>query len=294
MSNLDLSDQFLTTSISSKIHPYLYGCIFNKEDGTIEFLNNNKAYSGNKRDSYNVYDENDETNNENKIKYNKIKNKIEKRLELIYNKKTIDYNNIFSRKKKGGNKLSFNIPNHDYNSFYENIDCNKDRNYIASTRDSSDVKAIILCFFHINDFDVYNTTQSKNINSEKLIYKNDSQYHIQSEQKNFDEIILEEIMEDYKKGVKLYPVYIDVEYKYNNRKKTLEREYFLSDGNHRITALKLLDYDGVVPAIVCDYLPIDNINYENIDSKEEEDDLFPKTCGKRKKMGGAKRILKKY
>jgi len=100
MSNLDLSDQFLTTSISSKIHPYLYGCIFNKEDGTIEFLNNNKAYSGNKRDSYNVYDENDETNNENKIKYNKIKNKIEKRLELIYNKKTIDYNNIFSRKKK--------------------------------------------------------------------------------------------------------------------------------------------------------------------------------------------------
>jgi len=233
---------------------YLYGCLFNKYY-KIEFINDDRAYYEINLNEFRQYNENE---------YNIIKEKVHKRLEFIYKKNT-----IFKRKqikfsekegkkskktRRGGNpylkKMEelFLLPpkNNDYNDFYK-ILTQKDRGYLSSTRFENDVRAVLLCFFHINDFDI-------SVNSPEFIYNPSSKYRIISEQKNIKEDILKETSDKINENTKIYPVYADIEYTFNSETKELERQYFLSDGNHRIRTLKENNYNGMVPVIVCDYL----------------------------------------
>ena len=251
---------------------YKYGCIFT-DDKKIYFINNNDIYCKNKGEEVTIINTNDEI-------YNDIKKIFEERFYKIYEKsiqsELLDEVKICSKKPTrrmtgGSDKLEelrqlFYLPAIDdrnpFETFYRNL-TTSDRNYICSTRDFSEVKAVLLCFFHINDFDISG-------NSPSFIFDNTRPYHIISEQETITPKILEETRNKKNRNELMYPVNVDIE----NINRDNKREYFLSDGNHRINILKELNYDGYVPVIVCDYLDLSN--------------------RKRKGGGYKKRLLKKY
>jgi len=264
---------------------YTYGCLFAKEK-KVEFINNDKA-------SYGITD--DKFTECNQTEYNIIKEKMHKRLELIYNPeknancnkrnkgKKIEFSEINKKRRIGGNpylkemKDLFLLPDKSINyiKFYEKLNFHTERNYVSSTNDPNEVEAIILCFFHINDFDI-------SANSPEFRYdETNSKYRIISDQEIIDEKILEETDEKIRNNIPIFPVYADIEYKYNSKTNELERQYFLSDGNHRIRTLKENKYNGMVPVIVCDYLISEIVNKYN-------------NCEKTSIKGGSKKIKITY
>jgi len=218
---------------------YKYGCLFGLgEHKQIYIINRDNIYKG--------YTLNDGHRIDKRLReYSDIKTIFEERFNKIYNKTIINY----KKRKTGGHLFNdktiediFILPklrnNNFYKDFYENLIKN-DRSYIHSTRKIESVKSILLCFFHIDDFDV-------SINS-SFIYNSTRPYRILSEQKKIDKLILDITTLDIEVDERLHPVYIDVEIK------NKEKRYYLSDGNHRINVLKENGYNGFVPAYVCDY-----------------------------------------
>jgi hypothetical protein len=222
---------------------YLYGWFFeNIVNITYFYINKKNAY----KICNNVVRKCSQTD------YEIIKNKLLKRIEYIYNKtqfldkpkKPKKTKSII--KKKGGSLDSiFLLPDEkeEYSTFKTNL-TKINRGYISGTSNPNDVKAVLLCFFHINDFNMSNFGIEPHKDS-----------YIITEQATIDKENYEKTISDIRNNIKINPVYLDIEYTYNKANKKLERQFYLSDGNHRIYALKLMGYNGMVPAIVCDYLP---------------------------------------
>ena len=214
---------------------YLYGCLFINKN--VVFINKNTAYYGMHKNDYRKCD---------KKQYEQTKKTVIQRIEYIYDS---DSGVNTTKKRVSGDVLTkmeniFDIPpeNESFTSFYDKLGP-FDRKYLASTRDGNEVNAIILCFFHINDFKM------------QQFESNSSQSYIVSEQQNINHQNLENTIADINNNIKIHPVYIDAEYKYDSRSTKLTRQLYLSDGNHRIMALRQLGYNGMIPAIICDYLP---------------------------------------
>lgn len=256
---------------------YLYGCLFNSNK-KVNFINKNKAYSGFSSTQSKLCNEKE---------YEKIASIFKKRLNFIYNNTTL-IEPVLKKQKKGGSifnekklKDLFILPDEkiDYNKFYENL-TGKERTYISSTRDINEVKAILLCFFHIDDFDISANSPFK--------WNSSQPYQIISEQEDVTPSILDETIEKIKKGEKIHPVNVDVEFTFNSKTNEIERQYYLSDGNHRIYTLKNNNYNGFVPVIVCDYLESSYLHRVKNHSKSLSQSLSQSLSGGRKK----KRLLK--
>ena len=257
---------------------YLYGCLFDGTNKKVDFINGSKAYSG-----FSSTVSSKCTSDE----YNEIASIFKKRLKFIYDK-TTSIEPYSKRQRKGGNifngkKLEdlFILPDEkiDYNKFYENLEV-VGRTYISSTRDIDEVKAILLCFFHIDDFDI-------SANS-RFEWNKSRPYQIISEQENVTPRILDETIEKINNGEKIHPVNVDVEFTFNSKTNEIERQYYLSDGNHRIYTLKNNNYNGLVPVIVCDYLESSYLYRVNNQRKSSS----PLLLGGNIKV--KKRLLKKH
>jgi hypothetical protein len=150
-----------------------------------------------------------------------------------------NYTDIFELPSEEEDMSTFYI---DHLSNVKNGELNPNA-YNTSTEEKNDVKAIILCFFHITDFKAKGETSG---------FIESMPGDVQDGTVNgFKKSLIEN------KRLRLPPIYMDVTYKYSSSgsKEILERQYYLSDGNNRIATLKELNYDGLVPVIVCDYLP---------------------------------------
>jgi hypothetical protein len=107
-----------------------------------------------------------------------------------------------------------------------------------------DKNELVLCFFDIKDFKM-----------SQFGKQDDSSAYIISEQQNVDSKHIDDIIDHIHNKNKIHPINMDIEYTYDSKNSRLNRQYYLSDGNHRIMALKKTGYTGMVPAFVCDYLP---------------------------------------
>lgn len=228
---------------------------------------------------------------------NEIKRVFENRLFYIYNPNNINPDkdiNLFNIFKIGGNPYSvklpnitncfnldenmktnykklFKLPDETYNLNYFFQEFNKPTNggYAITTVDIMKVQAIILCYFHIDNFEITNNFRQydeseilniknltipnkKNLYNNDIIIKKTQEYVYPS---NIIQTIynIYELSMDVKDAKKLYPINVDVEYEKTDD--GFKRNYFLADGNHRIYALKRLGYNGYVPCICFDYLP---------------------------------------
>lgn len=223
---------------------YLYGCLFFANKIFI-YINKDKAFYGTNDNDFQECDPN---------QYMEIKHIFEERIEYIYNSKKVPKTGLnlkINLKKRrlnnGGNQTYesvFSLPQKSerMSDFFKTMQ-EIERGYLSSTRDANKVNAIALCFFHIDNF-----------NMSQFGIDADENAYIISEQTTIDKTNYEKTIQDIRSGTKIYPVYMDVEYLYDSKQNSLQRQYYLSDGNHRIMALKNEGYSGMVPVIVCDYL----------------------------------------
>lgn len=241
-----------------------FGCLF--VNGQTYFLNKDHLYIAKRG----VFPERDEYIKDQKS-IECIQQMIRQRIDKIYE----STGRLYKRRKtvKGGNvedlQTRFIIPSSDINYYdYEkfiydfaairrDLSIDTSKRTFNTTRDLDEVFAVILCFFNIDNFDVSNFSEILTENHYEIgNLKGSGEFLIQNDQDTIDLDNLEKIKKSWTSGQeKLNPVNIDVEYEYESRSGNFARKYFLSDGNHRITALKLAGYKGLVPAIVCDYLP---------------------------------------
>lgn len=177
---------------------------------------------------------------------------------------SVNYNHLF--------KLPDSNFNYDY--FMEQFI----NNYMEITKDINTVFAILLCFFHIDDFNIttniINNSQFitdanilKTFSNENLVLPqipitnrkyiiNKYQEHVYADKIIKTSVDIYNIINNNDLSKLLYPVNVDIEYTYDEQTKEINRELFLDDGNHRIYTLKRLGYRGLVPCICFDYLPI--------------------------------------
>lgn len=192
----------------------------------------------------------------------------------IYNETTKNSDLIYFKLKKEDNDYNnlFRLPDDTYNLEYFLEELTKSSNgYMQTTRDYKEVYGIFLCFFHIDNFEITDTFReypmNEYLNPKNLIIprkKNCSGVNIQKCQEYvYATKVIETASQIYniinKTDDKLYPVHVDIEYSFDKDTKELKRDFFLDDGNHRIYTLKRLGYNGLVPCICFDYLPINNI-----------------------------------
>jgi len=184
----------------------------------------------------------------------------------------------------------FKLPdeNYDFTHFIDEF-AKCDRGYMSTTRDINHVNAIFLCFFHINEFQITTRFREYDINADimndenlKIPDDNLDKYPIIQKCKNLtckSSVLCEnpnfcvQQCQDYvyasqvintaveifniinNGGEKLFPVHVDAEADVANN----ERSFYIADGNHRIYTLKRLGYNGYVPCICCDYLPVETL-----------------------------------
>lgn len=291
---------------------YLYGFVpvGNRQ---LYFINSNDIYLGK---SSTVCEDVNCTTPAEKQKCDDIKAFFNHNIKIIYdndyNNETAKYNDklllsdIINRqpiKKKrrarnGGNPTyEFKLPKDDvggktkaYENLYERLnDPINERSIFTTTREPENVKLLVLCYFHIDDFDMRipakgSELEDQDVNS-KISYFKKKNYQIISEQEVIHTEQFETTIRKMEENTPIYPVNIDVE-----RDNDGNNRYYLSDGNHRIAALKALGYDGYVPAFVCSYIPEFKIKSY----------LIPGDVGKKRDRldGGSKpkgrRILKSY
>ena len=268
---------------------YSYGALI--LDKNVVFINKN----------FNIYNYNNTIITEDRQK-EELNNIINKRLILIYDNPS-NYKITRSGRRYGGmNNIKlplFNSYNQyeiknfilsdtiNYNHLFKLPDTNFNydyfmeqfiNNYMEVTKDINTVFAILLCFFHIDDFDITsNIINNSNFITDATIletFKNENlvlpsipttnrryiinkyQEHIYADKIIKTSIDIYNIINNNDLSKLLYPVNVDIEYTYDERTKKIDRQLFLDDGNHRIYTLKRLGYRGLVPCICFDYLPI--------------------------------------
>jgi hypothetical protein len=184
----------------------------------------------------------------------------------------------------------FKLPDETYNfDYFIDQFAKCDRGYMTTTRDIKYVNAVFLCFFHINEFQITtrfrqysDITEIINDKNLKIPDDNHDKYKIIQKCRNltckssvlcekphfcvqqcqdyvYSSQIINTASEIYNiinnGGEKLYPVHVDAEADVVND----ERSFHIADGNHRIYTLKRLGYNGYVPCICCDYLPVESL-----------------------------------
>ena len=282
---------------------YLYGF---KSVGNqhLYFINNNDIYLGKSST------ESEKINcNLEEQKCKDIKDFFIHNINVIYNN---DYNNntakyndhlpnsklIKKKRKTGGDPTyTFKLPNNDdaqtnaYENLYKRLnDEENDRSIFTTTREPEHVNLLVLCYFHINDFDMTIPCKFSELNpkiTEKIKKFNKNYYQIISEQEALHEIEFNETVKKIQENKPIHPVNIDVERDYDGNNK-----FYLSDGNHRIAALKDLGYQGYVSAYVCSYIPEFKIKSYLIPSNDCVCEV-----GVKRKAGNkprVRRILKSY
>lgn len=270
------------------------------------FINNNDIYLG--KSSTEAEKINCENENQ---KCNGIKQFFIDNINVIYNSKykisnePLLISQIIAKKAKkqkrsgGGNpNFEFKLPKDDEDDAYKNLynridDRENKRSIFTTTREIDEVNLLVLCYFHINDFDMtipckFSELDSETTNKIRTFKKN--HYQIISEQEALHKTEFDEAVEKINRGIPINPVNIDVERDDNGN-----NTYYLSDGNHRIAALKWLGYQGYVPAYVCSYIPDIKLESYLITGNECECEEGPK---RKRNNGGNKtkgrRILKSY
>ena len=205
-------------------------------------------------------------------------------------------------KRDGGHpEIKFILPKDDKGDAYVNLynridDKNTKRSIFTTTREIDEVNLLVLCYFHIDDFDMtipcdYSEIGCENT-TEQIRTFNKKYYQIISEQEALHKTEFEEAVRKIKDNQPIHPVNIDVECDSDGN-----NTYYLSDGNHRIAALKALGYQGYVPAYVCSYIPEFKLKSYLIPGNDCvcEDEEGPK---RKQRSGGNKtkgrRILKSY
>jgi len=221
-------------------------------DKNIIYINKNNIQIG-----HNVNPANIITKKASKEEKDYFMNIVKKRLEDIYNISK-------KRKKTAGNvnidNVNFINCHKKYNTFTKAFHklYFDDRSFTYPTESIDDINAVFLCYFHIDCFDVSNlkneikykdiknetyTLNIKNLNANKKAYIKNDQDVLDDLSNTINEIV---------SGKPIHPIYLDASYDIDGH-----RNISLSDGNHRITSLKLLGYNGLVPCILCDYAPIE-------------------------------------
>lgn len=207
-----------------------------------------------------------------------------------------------AKKTNGGNpEIKFILPKDDKGDAYVNLynridDKNTKRSIFTTTREIDEVNLLVLCYFHIDDFDMtipcdYSEIGCENT-TEQIRTFNKKYYQIISEQEALHKTEFEEAVRKIKDNQPIHPVNIDVE-----RDSDGNNTYYLSDGNHRIAALKALGYQGYVPAYVCSYIPEFKLKSYLIPGNdcvcEDDEELKRKHHSGGNKTKG-RRILKSY
>lgn len=102
---------------------------------------------------------------------------------------------------------------------------------LSNTRMMEDVICIYLTFFKLSSFE---TVSDKDINA-----------LIKTEQKSVNEKTISHLLKDFFDDSLIFP---EIQVDRDN-----DDTYHLVDGNHRITVLKAINFQGCIPAFVCDY-----------------------------------------
>lgn len=161
------------------------------------------------------------------------------------------------------NKTLFDFKYKDYNiDYYKEIiyNINHPEN-VWNSHDIENVKAIYVCYFHINDFDIKELDIKEDIEDLDLvkeikkIQKKDKKGKIKTEQKY---VKLSNIKQMQKLN-KFKPLHVSCE---------KDNKLYLADGNHRLVTLKMNGYNGMIPVLMFDWME-DGIYFEKETKKRK-------------------------
>lgn len=283
---------------------YIYGftSVGNQQ---LYFINNDKIYLGESSKEYKEIICDTEVD-----KCNKIREFFTNNINIIYDEtytndkdKPLVLSKIITKKSKkqrtktGGNPtFEFKLPKDDKGDAYKNLynridDTVNKRSIFTTTKEIDEVNLLVLCYFHIDDFDMTipcdNSELSCEETTEKIKTFDNKHYQIISEQEALHDSEFKEAVNKIISNEPIHPVNIDVE-----RDSDGKNTYYLSDGNHRIAALKSLGFKGYVPAYVCSYIPKFKLHLMPENDCKDEELKRKRTTGGNKTKG--RRILKSY